>query len=71
VALGLVTDTRPTERIEELVRGVDLLVSEAMYGDAGSAGARGGTKAHDLRRGGRTRPTGRVKQLVLSDSVRR
>ncbi len=35
VALGLVTDTRPTERIEELVRGVDVLVSEAMYGDAG------------------------------------
>ncbi len=35
VALGLVTDTRPTERIEELVRGVDLLISEAMYGDAG------------------------------------
>jgi ribonuclease Z len=35
VVVGLVTDTRPTERIEELVRGVDLLVSEAMYGDAG------------------------------------
>lgn len=33
VSLGLVTDTRPTDGIRDLVRGVDLLVSEATYGD--------------------------------------
>lgn len=32
IALGLVTDTRPSEQIAELVEGVDLLVCEAMYG---------------------------------------
>jgi ribonuclease Z len=30
--LGLVTDTRPTDTLVELVRGVDLLIAEAMYG---------------------------------------
>ncbi len=33
VSLGLVTDTRPTDGIRDLMRGVDLLVSEATYGD--------------------------------------
>ncbi|MBV9545928.1 MAG: ribonuclease Z [Chloroflexi bacterium] len=32
VAVGLVTDTRPTSDIAELVKEVDLLVCEAMYG---------------------------------------
>lgn len=33
IALAFVTDTRPTPAITELVTGVDLLVSEATYGD--------------------------------------
>jgi ribonuclease Z len=33
IALGLVTDTRPTEALAELVRGVDLLICEATYGE--------------------------------------
>lgn len=33
VAVGLVTDTRPTRELVELVRGVDLLIEEGMYGD--------------------------------------
>lgn len=33
VAIGLITDTRPTERLVELVRGVDLLICEATYGE--------------------------------------
>lgn len=32
LSLGLVTDTRPIDGLVELVRGVDLLVAEAMYG---------------------------------------
>jgi ribonuclease Z len=32
LAIGLVTDTRPTEAIERLVRDVDLLVCEATFG---------------------------------------
>jgi ribonuclease Z len=32
LSVGLVTDTRPTEAIEGLVHGVDLLVCEGMYG---------------------------------------
>ena len=31
ISLGIVTDTRPSPRITELMRGVDLLVSEATY----------------------------------------
>lgn len=33
VSLGMVTDTRPTEDIRQLVHGVDLLISEGTYGD--------------------------------------
>ncbi len=33
LSLGLVTDTRPTEALQQLVTGVDLLICEAMYGD--------------------------------------
>jgi ribonuclease Z len=33
LAIGLVTDTRPTDAIAELVDDVDLLVCEATYGD--------------------------------------
>jgi ribonuclease Z len=33
VSIGLVTDTRPTPVLAELVSGVDLLVSEATFGD--------------------------------------
>ena len=33
IALGLITDTRPTGRLEDLVRGVDLLICEATYGE--------------------------------------
>lgn len=33
LAVGLVTDTRPTPALLELVRGVDLLVCEGTYGD--------------------------------------
>lgn len=33
VALGLVTDTRPTAALADLVRGADLLICEATYGD--------------------------------------
>jgi ribonuclease Z len=32
LSVGLVTDTRPTEQIRELVSGVDLLVCEATFG---------------------------------------
>jgi ribonuclease Z len=32
LAIGLVTDTRPSDAIAELVAGVDLLVSEATFG---------------------------------------
>lgn len=44
VALGFVTDSRPTEGLRDLVRGVDLLISEATFGsdeDAGKAERRG------------------------------
>ena len=37
LALGFVTDTRPVPGIAELVRGVDLLVCEANYGDPADA----------------------------------
>lgn len=33
VALGFVTDTRATDELQELVRGVDLLIAEGTYGD--------------------------------------
>jgi ribonuclease Z len=33
VALGFVTDTRPVDGVKDLVRGVDLLISEATFGD--------------------------------------
>jgi ribonuclease Z len=33
ISVGLVTDTRPTAAIAELLAGVDLLVSEATFGD--------------------------------------
>jgi ribonuclease Z len=33
LSIGLVTDTRPTAALSELVAGVDLLVSEATFGD--------------------------------------
>jgi ribonuclease Z len=32
LAVGLVTDTRPTETLRDLVSGVDLLICEGMYG---------------------------------------
>ena len=44
VSLGFVTDSRPTDGIRELVRGVDLLISEATFGsddDAAKAERRG------------------------------
>lgn len=44
VALGFATDTRPCDPIRELVRGVDLLISEATYGsddETGRARVRG------------------------------
>lgn len=37
ISLAYVTDTRPTSEIAELVAGVDLLVSEATYGDDADA----------------------------------
>jgi ribonuclease Z len=37
ISLAYVTDTRPTAEIAELVAGVDLLVSEATYGDDADA----------------------------------
>jgi ribonuclease Z len=37
IALAYVTDTRPTEEISEFVASVDLLVSEATYGDDADA----------------------------------
>jgi ribonuclease Z len=33
ISLGMVTDTRPTDDIRDLMRGVDLLISEGTYGD--------------------------------------
>lgn len=33
ISLGMATDTRPTGDIEELLHGVDLLISEGTYGD--------------------------------------
>lgn len=33
LSFGFATDTRPTDRIQEFMRGVDLLVSEATYAD--------------------------------------
>lgn len=33
ISLGLITDTRPTEGLVELVRDVDLLICEATYGE--------------------------------------
>lgn len=33
IALGLITDTRPTEELVDLVRDVDLLICEATYGE--------------------------------------
>ncbi len=37
VALGFVTDTRATSALVDLVRGVDLLISEGTYGDDAAA----------------------------------
>lgn len=37
VSLGLATDTRPTPAIRDLLEGVDLLISEATYGDDADA----------------------------------
>ena len=37
VSFGFATDTRPTEGLRELVAGVDLLISEATYGDDADA----------------------------------
>lgn len=33
VSVGIATDTRPTEAVRNLMRGVDLLISEGTYGD--------------------------------------
>jgi ribonuclease Z len=38
ISLGFVTDTRPVPTIRDLVRGVDLLISEGTYGDDADAG---------------------------------
>lgn len=45
VSLGVATDTRPTSNVIGLVRGVDLLISEATYGDDADA-ARAAERGH-------------------------
>ena len=45
LSIGLVTDTRPTPRLTELVRQVDLLICEGMYGSDDDL-ARAGERKH-------------------------
>jgi ribonuclease Z len=66
VSLGLVTDTRPTAAVCGLVRGVDLLICEGMYGDDEDQ-PRAVERTHmTFREAAQLARTAEVGQLVLT-----
>jgi ribonuclease Z len=66
VSLGLVTDTRPTPAVCGLVRGVDLLICEGMYGDDEDQ-PRAVERTHmTFREAAQLARTAEVGQLVLT-----
>ncbi len=66
LSVGLVTDTRPTDGIAELVAGVDLLVSEATFGDDADQPRAVERKHMTFREAATLAATAGAKQLVLT-----
>jgi ribonuclease Z len=66
LSIGLVTDTRPTSAIAELITGVDLLVSEAIFGDDADKPRAVERRHMTFREAAELAVTARVQQLVLT-----
>jgi ribonuclease Z len=66
ISVGLVTDTRPTPGIAELLAGVDLLVSEATFGDDADQPRAVERKHMTFREGAELASAAGAKQLVLT-----
>jgi ribonuclease Z len=66
LSIGLVTDTRPTSAIEELIAGVDLLLSEATFGADADQPRAVERKHMTFREAAELAATARVGQLVLT-----
>jgi ribonuclease Z len=66
VSLGLVTDTRPTEELRQLVCEVDLLVAEATYGNDEDQPRAVERKHMTFREAAQLAKSARAKRLVLT-----
>lgn len=66
VSVGLVTDTRPTPQLVELVRDVDLLIEEGMYGDDADADRAMERKHMTFREAAGVAYAAGVRELVLT-----
>jgi ribonuclease Z len=66
LSIGLVTDTRPTSAIAELIAGVDLLVSEATFGDDDDQMRAVERRHMTFREAATLAAAARVGQLVLT-----
>jgi ribonuclease Z len=66
LSVGLVTDTRPTPRLTELVRQVDLLICEGMYGSDDDLARAGERKHMTFREAAGLARDANVGQLVLT-----
>jgi ribonuclease Z len=66
LSVGLVTDTRPTPAIKQLVEGVDLLICEGMYGSDADLGRAEERKHMTFREAASLASEARVRQLVLT-----
>ncbi|HEV2123492.1 MAG TPA: ribonuclease Z [Chloroflexota bacterium] len=66
MAVGLVTDTRPTAEIETLARGVDLLICEGTYGSSDDAPKAAERKHMTFAEAATLAKRAGVRQLVLT-----
>jgi ribonuclease Z len=66
LSIGLVTDTRPTPAIAQLMSGVDLLVSEATFGDDADQQRAVERKHMTFREAAELAVTVHARQLVLT-----
>jgi ribonuclease Z len=66
LSIGLVTDTRPTPPIAQLIAGVDLLLSEATFGDDADLPRAVERKHMTFREAAELAASARVGQLVLT-----
>jgi ribonuclease Z len=66
LSIGLVTDTRPTPAIAELMSGVDLLVSEATFGDDADQQRAVERKHMTFREAAELAVAAHARQLVLT-----